>query len=368
MKKRKVTAVLSVILAVAMLAGCGKTEETEEAAATSTPTPTEEVTETPTPTPEEAIEAEAVESELEEGQMYSYLTGEIVDESIGTQRPFAVMINNLQPAVPQSGTSNAEIMYECLVEGGITRLLAIIQDPSTIEKIGPIRSARHYYIDLAMDNEGIFTHFGWSIFAQARIEDNNLEHINGQVYDGNGNFFRTSDRVAPHNAYATGTGLIATAESLGYSRDYPEDYTPNLLFNTSDTPLTDGTEALKVNIPFDWNDPYFVYNEEDGLYYRWEYDAEHTDMENGEQLSFKNIIVQYATYTVISDSDHQDIALYTEGNGLYITDGKAIEITWVKTGEDDNTKYYDSDGNQLVMNQGKTMIEVVPDTSTVTFG
>lgn len=299
--------------------------------------------------------------------MYSYLTGEPVDEAVGLQRPFGVMINNLQPAVPQSGLSNAEILYECMVEGGITRLLAIIQDPSQIAKIGPVRSARHYFIDYAMDNEAIFTHFGWSIFAEARINDNNLEHINGMVLDGDGNFFRSQDRVAPHNAYVTGTGLIAEAEKAGYSRNYPEGYTPNLLFNYQDTPLTEGTEHTTVTIPFSWNSPYFTYNPEDGLYYRFEYGAEHTDMENGEQLKFKNILVQYATYSVISAQDHQDINVCTEGKGLYITDGRAIDITWKKTDVDDNTKYYDQNGNQLVMNQGKTMVEVVPDTMTVTF-
>jgi hypothetical protein len=134
----------------------------------------------------------------------------------------------------------------------------------------------------------------------------------------------------------------------------------------TDTELKDGTNALKVNIPFDSN-PYFTYNADDGLYYRYQYGEAHIDKETNSQLAFKNIIVQFVNETTISDEDHQDLTLKGTGSGYYITDGKAIEITWKRVDNDDKTKYYDSEGNQIYLNPGKTFFEVVSDIKHVTF-
>ncbi len=146
MKKMKY-GMTAVCLAVGMMlavTACGgkKTEstETETQTAVTVETQTESETET---------EAET-EAALPAGEMYSYLTGEPVSETIGKQRPYAIMINNIDVSLPQSGVSQAEMIYEAQVEGGITRLLALFQDVDNVEKIGSVRSARHNYIDFAM--------------------------------------------------------------------------------------------------------------------------------------------------------------------------------------------------------------------------
>lgn len=305
---------------------------------------------------------------LGDGMMYSYLTGEPVSTEIGQKRPFAVMINNLQPAIPQSGIAKADILYEAMVEGSITRLMAVFQDIASVGVLGPIRSSRHYYLFMADDNDAIYTHFGWSPFAQKIIEDEGRQTINGMDYDGDGNFYRTDDREAPHNAYATGQGLLNIATDRGMQLTHGADFQPNLKFNTVDTPLDSGEDATRVNIPFAYDTPWFDYNPDTKLYSRYEYGDAHIDRETGEQLTFKNIIVQYVGQVVISDYGHLDIGLMGETDGLYITDGKAIPIRGTKPDEQYKTMYYDLNGNEIKLNPGKTMIEYVPDDCTVTFG
>ncbi len=385
MKKKALTSILCLLASASMLAGCSNPNEitadstTALGTVTETPAPTQEAsTETPTPEPTQEAVTETPTPEptqdpyaLPEGQMYSYLTGEPVSTEEGMKKPYCVMINNLQPAVPQSGISQADVIYEAMVEGTITRMMAVFQDPAGIEKIGPCRSARHYFVDFNYDMDGIYCHFGGSPFAFTRFQEDGLTTINGTAYDGSGAFFRTSDREAPHNAYASGDGLISIASGLGLSTTHRDGYTGIFSFNYEDTPLEDGdgvTEASRVNIPFSWNMPYFEYNADDGLYYRFEYDAPQVDQENGQQLAFKNVIVEYVEQGVISEKGHLDLLLYNVGEGLYITDGKAKNITWVKQGRDQTTYFTDSSGNTQKINPGKTMIIYVPAGSKVTFG
>lgn len=192
-----------------------------------------------------------------------------VDKKIGLQRSYAIMTNNIKEGLPQSGVSQAEMIYEAQVEGGITRLMALFQDVDHVEKIGSIRSARHYYIDFANDNDAIYVHYGQSKYALSRIEDENITTIRGLSGYESQVFYRSTDRKAPHNVYTTGEMLRAGLEVTGLSRDYPKDFQSHLQFNRDDIALKEGTNAEKVNIPFD-SKPYFTYNTEDGLYYRYQ--------------------------------------------------------------------------------------------------
>lgn len=361
MKKMKYGIAVTYLTVGMMLAitACGgkKAESTETAAQTAVVVETQTETETET--------AQESELTLADGQMFSYLTGEPVDKKIGLQRPYAIMINNIKEGLPQSGVSQAEMIYEAQVEGGITRLMALFQDVDHVEKIGSIRSARHYYIDFANDNDAIYVHYGQSKYALSRIEDENITTIRGLSGYESQVFYRSTDRKAPHNVYTTGEMLRAGLEVTGLSRDYPKDFQSHLQFNRDDIALKEGTNAEKVNIPFD-SKPYFTYNTEDGLYYRYQYGEAHIDRENDKQLAFKNIIVQYVGEKSISKQDHQDLTFNGSGKGLYITDGKAEEITWKRSDDADKTHFYDASGNQLSLNPGKTFFEVVSDSKTVT--
>lgn len=356
MKKRGIIAALGLSMLLCLTA-CGSKEETTAAETQTTAAETETVKETA---------AEPEEADLPEGKMYSYLTGEVVDTAVGTQRPFAIMINNIQEAIPQSGVSQADIVYECLVESGITRLLCEFQDIENLNKVGSIRSARHYYMDLAQDDEAIYTHFGQSIFAEERINAG-FPTISGLSGYGGSVFYRTDDREAPHNVYSSKDGLLAGLDATGISRDYPEGYKSRLNFYHTDTVPETGDTAEKVTMPFTVNNPWFEYNAQDGLYYRFQYGEPHIDVENNEQLAFKNLIIQYAERSVISEQDHQDFVLVGSGTGLMMTDGKAVKITWERKTESDRTTYYYEDGTPVYLNAGKSYISVVPSELTVTY-
>ncbi len=375
MKKLALLLVLAMMLV--SLAACSKSEETEtqtKAPETTTETeaPADSETESETETETEA-ETET-EEELPEGKMRSFLTGEIVDTEQAMQRPFAIMTNNIIDALPQYGISQASIVYECIVEGDITRLMTVYEDVSNLTKMGSIRSARHDYLDLAMDEEAIYCHFGWSYAAENRIKNEGIKTLNGQASYTNLVYYRTTDRYAPHNVFTNGDMLLAGLEPAGIgTRELEEGHKGRLKFNTEDTEPEGGFKATDVSIPFSSRSR-VVYDEESKLYLKYEYGKEHIDGETGEQLKFKNVIIQLADYTAYIRPDTgtpdpvlQEIQLYGEGKGYYISDGKAVEITWKKKDANDKTRYYLSDGSQLKMNVGKTYIAVAPPSYNITF-
>ena len=212
MKKKKygMTVVCMTIGIMMIAVSCGGKKQES----TDTEVQTAVVVETQAMNATEAVKE--TESALPAGEMYSYLTGEPVSETIGKQRPYAIMINNIDVSLPQSGVSQAEMIYEAQVESGITRLMAVFQDVDNIEKIGSIRSARHYYIDFANDNDAIYVHYGQSKYALSRIEDDNIMTIHGLSGYESKVFYRSSDRKAPHNVYTTGKMLAEGLEVTGF--------------------------------------------------------------------------------------------------------------------------------------------------------
>lgn len=361
MKKTRMGILSIALMGLMLMSGCAKEEPV---AVTPTPTPTPTVTATPTPVAavtaeptEEPTPTPEPEPTIPAGMMVSYLTGELVEESVGQKRPFAVMINNHSDAVPHSGLQKADLLYELEVEGMITRLMAVFQDMGDLQKIGPVRSLRHSYMDFANDNQAWIVHCGASNIAYDRTYAEGLPTIDGMV---DWAFYRTDDRYAPHNLYIGADGIRSMAEEKGMNLSYPEGYQPNLLFHEEDTDLTGGSPANTVYVNFSWDNPVFYYNTESKTYERYEFGYAHADQETGEVLRFKNIIVQYVNvWGPIDDSGHVDMDLYTEGTGKYFTNGQCIDITWKKSGHDDATHYFDSAGNPLKLNPGKTMFEVI---------
>ena len=350
---------ISMALVVAMMmaaAGCsgGSSAESETQAQTQTSAP-----ETETEAAESETESETQAAALPEGQMYSFLTGEVIDSTVGMQRPVAIMINNIEEATPQQcGTSQADILYEAVVEGGITRLMAVFQDTSKIERVGSVRSARHNYIDFANNFDAIYCHYGQSIYATDRIAQDGIKTVSEYVGSA---YFQDNTYSAPHHIFASGETLEAGIAEIGEERNLPDNYESCFVFNTEDVEPDYGTIANTVAIPFTYSQPTLEYDEATGLYSKTQYGAPHIDANNGEQLTFKNILIQYAQYEdIVGGSGCQDITLDGEGDAIYITDGKAINVTWKRADKNDQTRYYTEDGQQLSMNPGKTYIAVVP--------
>ncbi len=352
MKKFKITRLLLAITLVGVVAcGCGKKEEEPEVVIDT------EVNEVESP---ENIDI------APEGMIRSDLTGEWIDESFKNQRPVACMINNLSVAMPQSGIGQADIVYEMEVEGGITRLMAVFQDYSNLEKVGPIRSARHYYIKTAMEYDAIFAHVGQSCVAEQFISTSGVNNINGLT---NSMIFRDNSRKAPHNAYSNSEKFVQAINNKGYSTACSESYEKKFEFNKEDTDLADGTTANKIEVAYNSNrKPYFEYDSENKVYLRFQYGDKQIDDQTNEQLAYKNVIVQFCAQEPLLD-ELIEIHLVGEGTGYYFTDGKCIPITWKKESENGVCKYYYENGEQLEMNQGKTWISIFSNSHTqdVTF-
>ena len=357
MKKLKVTMLL-LMVAATVLTGCGKDKEKE-------PAVQEEVTQEETePTTEPAKEGA---DEAPEGKVRSNLTYEWVDEEVANTRPIAVMFNNIQVACPQTSISKAGVIYESNVEGNLTRLMGIMEDWKGLEKIGSVRSCRDYFVYWAMEWDSIYCHFGGpAAYVTEVLSRDDVDNLDGTILDGSV-YYRTSDRKAPHNAYASGEGILKGVEKYEYSLEHTERFqnlAPHYNFKpaSEQIELADGAIDAKKVTPGGYvvNKPWFEYNEEDGMYYRYQYGKEHIDDLDGEQLAVKNIIIQN---TIGESRDAKDYKLFhvvdENKTGYYITNGKAIEITWNKYVDWDKTRYFDKNGNEITLNEGKTWVCIV---------
>lgn len=362
--KKYAKLILALGLAATMLAGCKKQEAAEDNTPTATPEPTQEAAAEETPTPEVLVaeEPEPTQEPIPEGYVVSYLTGEYVPEAIGRRRPVAVMLNNVKAACPQAGIANAGVVYEAPVEGGITRLMGIFEDYDNLEKIGSVRSCRDYYIFYASGFNAIYTHYGQSAYAVPFLELPEVDNLSGLAGYGDQVFYRTTDRQSPHNAYTSFEGIQKGIEINGYSQEYAEDYLPGYAFCDVDDEIDlPGAEASVVKPGYFVNEPWFEYNPEDKLYYRYQYGDAQIDELTGEQLAYKNIILQYSSWRKYDENGYLNIDVDEPNAGKYIVNGKAIDITWKKHTPWGATFYYDANGNQITLDTGKTWVCIIQD-------
>ena len=240
------------------------------------------------------------------GEEENIIVSEIEEKTVqifkGNERPFAVMIDNHSDAWPQAGLQDAYIVYEIVVEGGETRLMALFKG-ANLEKIGPVRSARHYFIDYAMENDAIYVHFGQSPQAQSDIKKYSINDINGISEDGT-TFWRVKDKAAPHNAVTSTEKLLQSAKNKNYKTTSHE--TSVLHYVTDEVNLEDGQGAVSVTIPHsDLQTVKYVYDEENKVYERYARGKEQTDWDTEETITTKNIIVMFCENYTLSDTENK---------------------------------------------------------------
>lgn len=294
-----------------------------------------------------------------EGMVQSYLTGEYVSKKQAKKRPIAVMINNIQDAIPQSGISKAKVIYEAPVEGGITRMMAIFDEYEDLKRIGSIRSCRLYYPKFANEWDAIYVHYGQSKYALDFLKSGKVDTVS--ALNREASFYRESGKVAPHNLYATGAKIKEGIKALGYETKHGSDYKGHFTFAEGEEKVSfeKGKSAKKVEIGYHINHPWFEYNEKNGEYYRFQYGGKHIDELNNKQLHFSNIIIQFVDASLYPDNKSLNITLTGSGSGWYITNGQAQKITWKKDKDLGQTVYKDKSGKEIVLNQGKTFICIV---------
>lgn len=295
-----------------------------------------------------------------DGMIRSFLTGLMVPEENGLRRPLAIMMSNDKEAAPQYGINHAGVVYEAPVEGVMNRYMALIEDYDDLNRIGSVRSCRTYYTYFAREWDAIYAHFGQSTFAVPYLK--NVDNINGLELDSA--FFRSKDKKSPHNAYSSGERINKAITSLGYRTEYDtqyEDQNGHFLFADEHDQIVFpdelSWEAVKVIPGYPYSKPWFEYNEDDGLYYRYQYEKEHLGNEG--QIAVKNIIFQYCATGYYATTDYLDINVQADGYGYYFTNGRVRPVRSQKDGEFGVTRYYDMDGKEIVLNPGKTWICII---------
>ncbi len=354
MKKYSVLMLLG-LLCVTLLGGCGKEEVAEETTLELSFVEVEEVV-------MEEEEEEVVD--LHEGEAKSDLTGEWIDEAIAANRPVALMMGNTKDATPQYGIGSADLVYEAPVEGSLTRLLCFFQDYESVEKIMSVRSCRLYYIDWALEFDAVYIHYGQAYLAKSMLAQSYVNNLSGLDGALNSMFYRDDNKSAPHNAYVTGASIASGIEIKGYTATHDESYESHYVFAEDDEEVVlDGTAAAVVTPGYSINAPWFVYDEETGLYARYQYGAAQVDASTNEQVTVKNILLQICDWSVAdSDKGYLDVETVGSGSGYYVTGGSAIAVTWKKDSQTSATRYYDENGEEIVLNQGKTWVCIIQDT------
>lgn len=289
----------------------------------------------------------------------------IVNEE-SKSRPYAIMINNVEGASKlQSGLQDAYMVYELMVEGGITRYLALFLDQTT-ERIGSIRSARHYYLDYALENDAIYVHHGYS--PQAREDWSKLGVDRIEVNESTTGW---RDKSASKTYEFT---LFTNIEKLGKGiRSKRTERNKDLLLNYSvdniDISQMEGAiPANKIDIKYSNNTTTnYKYDTDNNIYLRSVNNKSQNDYVTGKQLTVKNIIVYKVKYSNIQGDDkgRQTIDNVGNGTGYYISNGYAVPITWKKDSRSSATIYKYNNGKEIQVNDGNTFIQIMPDNQTL---
>ena len=275
------------------------------------------------------------------------------------KRPIAVMIDNNVRARPHSGLQDAYLVYEAIVEGGQTRLMALFHDQDT-SIVGPVRSTRHYFIDYVLEHDAIFAHFGGSPQAYTDLSRLNVANIDGMVVSGT--YYRDSSRRAPHNAYTTMENLNTRISNSSFRENMSNEHVLNYSIDKVDLQSVEG--VLESRTPsFSYSSSHtssYVYDEENEVYVRSMNGNPHTDRETGDTYTFKNIIGIYVENFGLDGTGRQDLRTVTSGNGYFISEGYAVPINFEKTSRAGQTSFTLKDGTPLEVNDGNTLIQVFP--------
>ena len=308
-------------------------------------------------------------TEVSESQDDEILTAEVEQKSIqifnGKDRPIAVMIDNHNQAWPQAGLNQAYLVYEIIVEGGETRLMALFKGVN-VDKIGPVRSSRHYFLDYAMENDAIYAHFGWSPQAESDIKKYSINNLNG-ITESETTFWRVKDKSAPHNAVTSTDAILKAAKAKKYKTTSTKESVLNYV--TDEVELKDGQGATIVTIPHSTLQKVkYEYDEENKVYKRYARNKAQTDWDTGNSVTTKNIIITFCDNYELDDGENkgrQELKNIGTFDGYYITNGKAIKIKCIKEARNLQTRYEDLKGNEIDVNDGNTWINICPTNADV---
>lgn len=304
--------------------------------------------------PKETLPKEK-EFEQEEREIFP-LTGIETDEETD-RRPVGVMVNNHPDARPQSGLSQADIVFEILAEGGITRFLALFQSEQP-EMVGPVRSAREYYFELASGYDALYVFHGAANFVYDMIRDRGIENLNGAVHDNDGQLFkRESFRKAPHNSYLLYNAVYDVAEYDGY--DIMSTVEPLHFLEDHATPQGETANQIIVKYPGrnDTDVVEYSYDQTTEKYTRFESQNQTVELNSEEPIQIDNLFIVETYHEVIDNEGRRRVDLQDGGQAYLFQKGQLQPLEW----ENENGRIIPTkDGEPVGLVPGKTWINVVP--------
>jgi len=353
---RIIALILVFSLASSMFAGCGNDDDASAKDIATASAPGDD------------SQPDQVDIKGDMPELINPLTGLGANYDVASSRPLGVMLNNIWDALPQVGIGGADIIFECLAEGGITRLFALFSEYHDLGVIGSIRSSRPYYLDFAQMFDAIYCHAGGSEDAYSDIAYRGINNIDGVRGDPLGVYYRDQTRMQTmaieHTLMTTGDGIVRTIEYCGFRTDLRDGFDYPFSFaawGTTEKP--GGEECLKIHLPIStYQTVDYEYDSENSVYLRYQYNGSpHIDGATGEQLSFTNVIVIFCTTYAYDAYGRLRVNTVGEGDGYFATAGEYIPIKWQRESQDGNVSFVRADnGEEIVLNRGKTFINVCP--------
>lgn len=331
-------------------------------------------------TPEPSASSEPEEIVLPEDNINSHAGAPQDDASLANQntqeeefvfpkagvRPFAVMIDNEgTKCLPQGGLNMAQVIYEIIVEGGVSRLMPVFWEREP-ELVGPVRSSRHYFLDYAMEHDAVYVHFGWSPMAITDISKFKINNINGVANGGEIFWDLTNDKRNWQDSYTSTSKIKGYIQKAKYKTNTDKELV--FKYNEKDAELQSENTTEKINIRYSTGYSCgYTYDHDNKVYLRLRQNQPQIERVTQKQLTAKNIIIQRVkNYTIKGDQyGRQEVNTVGSGEGYYITNGKYIEIKWSKASRTERTIYTDADGNEIHLNPGQTWVQIVPKESKI---
>ena len=294
----------------------------------------------------------------------------IIDQD-SNERVIAYMIDNNIGGGRHAGLQESFVNYEIIVEGGLTRIMALFKDKN-VELVGPIRSSRHYFLDYALEYDAIYAHYGWSPYAEKDIKALGVNNINGMT-DGTP-YYRDKSIAAPHNVFTSTSKVRDYLSEKGYNKessnwkvlnysadeiDISEKNEEGVATNPANNISMSYSQSQSRSYSYDTNNKYYL---------RSMNGASHIDKVSGTQLHYKNIIIIKVNNKTLDREGRQDLDTVGSGDGFYITNGFSKPIKWSKSNRNSKTTYSYLDGSEVKINDGNTFIQIVPTYSNIQIG
>lgn len=371
----------ALILALALILSCGascskKKDNSNSSESSQSSQTTSAVDSSASSGSSSSASSSQSQSDVVENTTRNPLTGQkdYNENAIG-KRPVAVMINNLKGALPQYGIEQADILFEVLVEGGITRLMGVYADYSAVPDVCSVRSCRYYYPIIAMGFDAIYCHIGYEqTFAKATLQNLGIDTISDSSAIPYSTMFavdsqRAQSYASEHTKYLIGANIPQALEDNGCRTDIGEEYKGDFFVFEDEFFSPEGIDANSVR--FNFSTSYystFEYDEASKTYKKFHNSSEHIDGKTGNQLSYTNVIaLQTQVYPKPENTYLMQVEIVSSGTGYYISGGKAQEITWEKTSEEAQIEFFDENGDPLKVNVGKCYIGVIDSDTNIVF-